>query len=237
MVKSSSVAKGVPFVRNRSGLVVKIGVYRIYLGQSWHASGRAAALTALFDSIPEFLYRIDTADPADLPADRPDAAAMQAHVRIAMTQSHIVLIDADAPATAQAVTDLEIELARDGFRRRLPVLAVTTAAAPSALTLDGAGPAGFDDVVGFSATPLTCAIQELAEAAGATARAQTREAVRAAVSRPVATANREPGVTIVAGPQTDDARPRQLPVESIAQAFRALRASAPAKGTGQRQGS
>ena len=91
-----------------------IGVYRIYLGHAWGDGPASARLIATLDAVSAFLYRIDRIVPEDLAAAS-EANDLAGHdlagtVRVAMTQSHIMLVPvgpADADFSAGQIGDLE----------------------------------------------------------------------------------------------------------------------------------
>jgi hypothetical protein len=158
-----------------------ISVFRIYLGQAWIASARASELVALFDAQPELLYSVsqlpatEATDPALSPESR------RAIARIAMTQSHLVVLPADVPEAGDMWTDIEIQVARTGLRQRLPIVAVRH---PDSIA-DGAVVRAADLVAPWNASDLACGIQQVVEAAAVERRKRLRRAEeRAAAHAP-----------------------------------------------------
>lgn len=205
-----------------------IGVYRIYLGHAWGDGPASARLIATLDAVSAFLYRIDRIVPEDLAAAS-EANDLAGHdlagtVRVAMTQSHIMLVPvgpADADFSAGQIGDLEKELARTGFRRRIPILGVilddATGSAPDAQ--------GFDGVVTLDPSTLTCTIQALAEAAAAERRqanvielARPRKDMASKDMANCQPEKRQPACSVPAVLRSND-QPRPLPVNEILEAY------------------
>ena len=216
-----------------------IGVYRIYLGHAWGDGPASARLIATLDAVSAFLYRIDRIVPEDLAAAASAGHDLAGHdlaghdlagtVRVAMTQSHIMLVpvgSADADCHARQIGNLEKELARTGFRRRIPILGVilddATGSAPDAQ--------GFDGVVTLDPSTLTCTIQALAEAAAAErrqanviemARPRKDMASKDMASKDMANCQpekRQPACSVPAVLRSND-QPRPLPVNEILEAY------------------
>ncbi len=195
-----------------------IGVYRIYVGHAFAHDAALAKLTAALDATPNFLYRLDRVSDADLAALSVAESGERGAVRVAMTQSHIMLVPTDAAAEADRLRPIELELARNGFRRRIPVLGLGAQSpddAPAQARL-----LGLDRIVAFDAPELACTIQELAEEASA----ERRQANVVALARPF----REPPsrrVEPVAPPPrgTETSGERALPFCQIVEAFECLR--------------
>lgn len=197
-----------------------IGVYRIYLSQVWADPDVRARLVQALDGLPTFFYRIDQVNEADLAAAGNDAAARDSIFRVALTQAHVALLPADVPAigeTDASPHSIEITLARTGFRRRIPVLAVL---APGQREAAGQSMAGADRLVAFDGALIASAIQELAEVAVAERRARdlTRRPRNEAMASPLTA---KPKLSC-AGRDQDTAQRRPLPFAEIAEAFRNL---------------
>ncbi|MFM9938078.1 MAG: hypothetical protein ACKVP7_01115 [Hyphomicrobiaceae bacterium] len=146
-----------------------IGVYRIYLGSTWADEAAVQKLVRGFDAIPGFLYRLDRLPRDTWTETSTDAAARRALVRIAMTQSHAVLMLRGAPASQAEDVAIELDLARNGFRRRLPIVEI--AADANARTAPSTSAP--DLVVGWEPADIACAIQQVAEQANADWRARS----------------------------------------------------------------
>lgn len=144
-----------------------IGVYRIYLSETWRGAPLRGRLLGVLDALPDFLYRIDSAEAAAA-ADGP--APSRSELRIAMTHSHVVLLWAGGMAAPGGPLAEEIALARAGFRRPIPVLAVLDPGESAETVRDPR----VDRWVEWSASAVACAIQELAEAASRHARHPVR---------------------------------------------------------------
>ncbi len=176
-----------------------IGVYRIYVSHSWATVGsqdgaESPALTRLvaaLDANTAFLYRIDRLLPEDLIGSPGSESDEPGAVRVAMTQSHVMLVPISAathndPATmASHISTIEQDLARSGFRRRIPILGVRLDAGTGG---DNQGVQPFsgvdravDRVVDLEASELACTIQELAEEAAA----ERRQANAIVLARPL----------------------------------------------------
>ena len=232
-------------------MFVTIGVYRIYVSHAWDADPALARVIAALDAYPAFLYRIDRITPEDLAVAC--EGGERSAVRVAMTQTHVMLAPVGRPSDAHPhpalpqpsdahphpagahIGKIELELARTGFRRRIPVLGI---ASPD---MDPAAvrPLGFDRVVTINPSALTCAIQELAEEAAAERRAayamtlrqppvelaQHRTTPAVAVRQLLATTAPATNPLATFAPAT--AGPRALPINDIVEAYRNLVASRP----------
>ena len=89
-----------------------IGVYRIYLGHAFAHDAALAKLTAALDATPSFLYRLDRVSDDDLAAASVVEAGERDAIRVAMTQSHVMLVPTDAAAEADRLHPMELDLAR-----------------------------------------------------------------------------------------------------------------------------
>ena len=201
-----------------------IGVYRIYLSQSWAQDQASERLTAALDSIPEFLYRFDQID-TDPATHCGGPADLQPVIRIAMTQAHVALFRGDCAEAGQAMTSFEITQARTRFRRRIPILVVT---ANGALATNHVLAGCADLVIEANPSSIACAVQELAEKASAEWRASARALVDAPSVRPIAHLAAEKSSVPRSGPLESTA-PRALPIKEIAKAFDNLRGHAAAR--------
>lgn len=187
---------------------MSIGVLRIYLGMSWAESGEESRLLAGLDSVPQFLYRIDQVDPR-----QPRTAADPGSIRIAMTQSHVALLLLTGSVLEQGMLAVELNLARRGFRRGIPVVGVLAGEGSSA---EAFAALCLDRIVGPGSDAVICALQEVAEEAAAHFR-QEASKLAAGVAPLPATASS--GVAEAA--KTDK---RTLPYGEIAFARDQLRA-------------
>lgn len=191
-----------------TNLLVTIGVYRIYIGCTWADPSSVARLTSVLDSVPGFLYRLDRLGP-DALARRGEANDARAAIRIAMTQSHACLVLADTVQSMGSHLEIELDLARNGFRRNIPVVLVTK---------DGLQGSDLDHVctdivTNWQPASLACSIQQVAEEAAADWRSRNRKRVDASAgpSEP------EPFAAAVSGhPAQAD---RQLPMNEILHAY------------------
>ena len=196
-----------------------IGVYRIYIGHALANDAILPRLTAALDATPNFLYRLDRVLEEDLQAGAVTEAGERGAVRVAMTQSHVMLVLTDAAAEADRLRPVEIELARSGFRRRIPVLGLGERDMDETL----AQALGCDRIVALEAAWLACAIQELAEEAAA----ERRQANVIALTRPLK--NEAPRCTEPAPMPTprgiETSGERAVPFCQIVEAFEHLRSS------------
>lgn len=125
-------------------------VHHIYIASSPERSRFAAALLGLLDAHPELYYRIvgelaESAAPDD-----------EARTRVAMAAAHVViLLVGGAPGRNRQLTE-ELRLARDGFTRRIPVLAVL---APGGTASD-ARVVDADRIVPWDGEGIVAAIEE-----------------------------------------------------------------------------
>ena len=213
-----------------------IGVYRLYVSHAWASEPALADVIAALDAYPAFLYRIDRLSDEELAT--PTEGGVQSAVRVAMTQTHVMLAPfrpsaGPQPAVAgDALPDIEMALARTGFRRRIPVLGVADCDADPA----EARRAGFDRIVRPDPATLMCSIQELAEEAAAERRAanalalqmpltdQAEARAKSAFSGPAFSGPAFSGPVPVmrAQPVVAETGPRALPVNEIIEAFRTL---------------
>lgn len=198
-----------------------IGVYRIYVGRSWTGTEALRRLAGVLDLLPAFLHRIDHVSDEDLAAavasGGPDA--VRDAVRIAMTQSHVALIDPSIQGKAPEITVLEIDLAQSGFRRRIPVLGVVPGGSTQETRLHSAG---FDRIVPLEIFQMLSAIQDLAEQAAAERRRMNERLL----GQPLRLVT-SPTVNLPA--QTPDAAvpegPRPLPISEILAALADMKAN------------
>lgn len=190
-----------------------ISVFRIYLGRSWHEQEAAERLRALFDTMPEFLHSVMLVPPeaAEMPGLTPEAR--RSAVRVAMTQAHVAILWGGPIARTDAWTDHEVHIARTGFRRRIPIIAVTPLEGGRHDTL---AVRAADRVESWRATDIVYAIQEMAESAAAERRTLLRQlALEAQTGIPATLSARENGPLVTA---------RALPTAEIAEAFAGLKA-------------
>lgn len=125
-------------------------VHHIYIASSSERHRLAAAFLGLLDTHPELYYRIvgEVAEGAT-PGD-------EACTRVAMVAAHVViLLVGGAPERNRQLAD-ELRLARDGFTRRIPVLAVL---APDAGASDASGIEA-DRIVPWDGECVVAAIEE-----------------------------------------------------------------------------
>lgn len=201
-----------------------IGVYRIYVGHAFANDAVLVKLSATLDATPNFLYRLDRIMDDDLVAATETEAGERGAIRVAMTQSHVMLVPTDAAAEADRIRPLELELARHGFRRRIPVLGLAEQATDEA----HADVLGVDRIVAFEAAGLACAIQDLAEEAAAERRqANVIELARPFRSQPHQAPSREATITEPPVPArgVETIGARALPFCQIVEALEQLRMS------------
>ena len=206
-----------------------IGVYRIYVSHAWGDGAALARLVAALDAVAAFLYRIVRVLPVDLAAAASLDYDLSGTVRVAMTQSHVMLIPVGlvaADRTDDKIGGIEKELARTGFRRRIPILGVASSVATGSLRENGPEAQGCDSVVTLDAATLACTIQELAEAAAA----ERRQANVITLARPLKDMAQKdmvprqpeqrlpPSAAPVA--KLSGSEPRPLPVAEILEAYR-----------------
>ncbi len=201
-----------------------IGVYRIYVAHAFASDAVLAKLAVTLDATPNFLYRLDRITQADLLAAADAEAGERAAIRVAMTQSHLMLVPTDAAAEADRLRPLELDLARHGFRRRIPVLGL----AEQGMVEAYAPALGIDRIVARDAAELACAIQELAEEAAAERRqANVIELARPLKSQPKLVTGRVDVVPVapVAPRGSETTGERALPYCKIVDALEQLRTS------------
>jgi hypothetical protein len=194
-----------------------IGVYRVYMSHAWAAGDAGQRLLRELDEIPEFLYRVDTVEPGAVETSVEDEER-RAAIRVAMTQSHVALFLAGAEATDAGWLAEELALAREGFRRRVPVLAVVPADGPEAVACDA------DRVLAWDAAAIAYAIQDLSEEA----RAEHRRKVDAGEVKRVASPVSAPAFARAGDFDSRDERP--LPIAEITDALNRLRLHKAARG-------
>jgi hypothetical protein len=102
-----------------------ISVYRIYLGRSWVTSGQVAPLLSQFDDLPEFLHAVASLPETGPEIETRDPAFRRAAVKVAMTQCHAAIVWGSTDDPAPEWTEHEMRVAKWGFRRRIPLLAVS----------------------------------------------------------------------------------------------------------------
>ena len=198
-----------------------IGVFRIYLGRSWFDSDTSGALLQQFDSIGEFFYRTSAVD-ADEVAEADTPELRRAAVRVAMTQAHLVLLLAGDAPTDDNWTQQELQVARSGLRRSIPVLTVRT---PTCGDRDSLALRSADHVVDWNAADMTCAIQQLVEAAALERRASRTQLDLADVADAQLRPTERKGPRAGEAASAAHARParRDLPTTAIVEAFEALK--------------
>lgn len=195
---------------------MSISVYRLYLGSAWAHSSAGPALLRALDFVPSFFYRLDKISEVDIAATGADSAGLRNLTRIAMTQSHVVLIDADRGNLLNDHTPVEISLAHSAFRTSIPVLAITRFPDHplDALVIEHA-----DRVVSFDVGDIVCAVQELAEEAAA-ARRRENDRLLSSIEHVAR------DIEAIRWPKrshgSDATRQRVLPAQEIAQAYATL---------------
>lgn len=194
-----------------------IGVYRVYMSHTWAAGDAGKQLLRELDDIPEFLYRVDTVEPESVGTSVLDEER-RAAIRVAMTQSHVALFLGGAEGTDAALLAEELALARDGFRRRVPVLAIVPPGGPEAVAFDA------DRVLAWDAAAVAYAIQDLSEEA----RAEHRRKVDAAEVKRAPSPVLAPPFARAGDFNSRDERP--LPVAEITDALNRLRLHKAARG-------
>ncbi|HEX4892004.1 MAG TPA: hypothetical protein VFV47_01855 [Hyphomicrobiaceae bacterium] len=194
-----------------------IGVYRVYMSHTWAAGDAGTRLLRALDDIPGFLYRVDTVEPGSVDSSVPEAER-RAAIRVAMTQSHVALFLAGSEATDARLLAEELALARDGFRRRVPVLAVVPPGGTESVPFDA------DRMLACDAAAVACAIQDLSEEA----RAEHRRKVDAAEVKRSPSPVSPPPFARAESFDAVDIRP--LPIAEIADALNRLRLHKAARG-------
>lgn len=188
-----------------------IGVYRMFMSDTWRDAPETERLLAELDARPGFLYRLDRVPPTD--AARLAEAEASAAIRVAMTQSHVALMLVEGIGRRQASALAEAMLARTGFRRRIPVLAVVGTSICTGTNIgrdvwDQIGALPIDRIVAWDADAIACAVQELAEEA-------TRPTRQLA---PVGSGALRPGSPFAVQP-IEPPLARVLPIAEIASAY------------------
>lgn len=204
-----------------------IGVYRLYLSAAWPEATEdstldAPALLRQLDGVPNFFYR----RLESLSEHKSDAADLMVAVRVAMTQAHVLVLPAIARRELLQSLETELSLARQGFRRRIPILAVGQPLdMPSATHCDTS--AWADRMVTGGGPEIAFAIQDLIEEATAERRADLRDT---SVSDSTGTGGRPvpdqwPAARPVSRPPLRPAdTERSLPLDQIAASFFAYKA-------------
>ncbi len=204
-----------------------IGVYRIYVSYAWGQGPALAKLVAALDANTAFLYRMDRLLPEDMIASLGSDNDELGAIRVAMTQSHVMLTPVasppnDDPATATGSADIfvvERNLASSGFRRRIPILGVRLEAGVDGDDQKGPPIASVDRIVELAPSELACAIQELAEEAAA----ERRQANAIALARPVRDARPDRNATQPASRVASETlAARAIPVGEIMEAYHRL---------------
>jgi len=175
-------------------------------------------LTRALDRIPGLLYRIDGLPPEDAADDGSPDDRLRRRVRIALTQAHIAVLHPGELAEPTATTEITVDLARHGFRRRIPILAIADAAHIAGA---GDGSPSMDRLVALDPGAIAGALQDLLM--------QSSEEVRE-LSRATLGALTPQGPLIAAmpgAPQRISPGARALPVDAILSAYEALKAARP----------
>lgn len=196
-----------------------IGVYRLYVGSGWTGERPLARLTTVLDRIPGFLYRVDRVADDALPAD---TESLRALVRIALTQAHVAIMHPDELARGSELAVIEAGLAREGFRRRIPILGVS-----EAVTVVGGGSSpSMDRLCPLEPGAIASALQDLAEEAAA----ERRRASEALLGQPLALVGGAESRALDASARIDAgtataATERGLPIVEIMASLARLRAA------------
>lgn len=203
---------------NAGGTAIMIGVYRIYIGRSWFASGRTEELLSLLDEMPEFLYRA-TWLPEPVPAEVETRDVRRATARIGMTQAHLLLLPSDAMDIDPVWTSDETEVARLGLRHRLPILAVSCNGGDACRATPVTQVA--DMVVPWRVEDVACGVQQVVEAAAG----ERRKGLRRLEAAP----GFWPGAGVLARPEGREmagqgGEARVLPTDEIELAYRLYKA-------------
>lgn len=187
-----------------------IGVYRIYLSAAWTGRRDLDALIGKLDQLPSLLYRIDRVAAEDIIGSLSDNDRTIGVLRIAMTQSHIAIVPVAGTSEPGPVESIERNLARYGFRRRIPVIGIALRCDHT--TIDAASH-GLDRVVPLETDAIAVALQELAEQAAA----ERRQATENLLGQPLRVVR-----PALANPSTSLAAKDGLPFSEIVAAFSRL---------------
>lgn len=190
-----------------------IGVYRIYASAGLSA-GDLDRLAKVLDRLPAMLYRFDRVADRDLVEALGDAEALERAIRIAMTQSHIAIVRLAGNAAPSMVELAERRTAREGFRRKIPVIGIVESG-----SLDGIDIAQHevDRAVLMDVDALAIAIQELTEEASADRRRANEVILQQSLETQAVVADGSQG----------------LPYDQIIEAYESLKASRAHESTGR----
>lgn len=188
-----------------------ISVYRVYVGRSWSLAHREAQLLRLFDALPEFLHAPCSLAELGAEIDHADDVARRACAKIAMTHCHVALLWGGMNDPALDWTRHEMQVARSGFRRRIPIVAVVPEGGGGR---SASASRAADRTVPFKGAEIALAVTELAEAAASLRRTET-DRLAAMVIPPEVPAVR---------PLPEPTEPRPLPTADIAAAYDSLKA-------------
>ena len=188
-----------------------IAVHRIYFGHCWRASGLFDDLVRVFDSAWELLYAA-CAPPDFGDATQSDATGDEVAIKLSMAQCHVAVLWGGLNDPVADWSMQEVRIARSQFRRYIPVLAIV----PRGCDRSAERTHLADRIVGWSATDIARAVDDLAETA-----IENRHLGRDAAPLPKISNTMSPDAPRIAVEKRGKRRP--LPVDEIADAYRRLR--------------
>lgn len=193
-----------------------VGVYRIDVGSDWTGAGQSAPLVPHVGpavGFPSPHRSFARPGPAERTRIRGNAARTRSH-RPDPSPSRNPASEPIDIANARA--GAEIDIARTGIRRRIPLLGVTELPIPLDTHVN---PPTMDRVVALDKDKIASAIQELAEQAAAERRKMTDnlfDRPNAAIEKSTSSAGKDKAM------QSADS-PRALPIAEIIAAFEELK--------------
>jgi hypothetical protein len=194
----------------------------LYVGEGWMRTGASGRLTSALDRVPGLLYSVNSLPAGSEPVAEGTTDDIGFRVRIALTQAHAAILHPDDIARRSDETEVVIHLARNGFRRRIPLLAIADGPLAPAVA---DGQTGVDRWVALRSEDIASALQDLVD--------QSAEGVKRLIERSADTPldPHAPATTgRVAGIEAKAARgERNLPVAAIMAAFEGLKSARPAK--------
>ena len=135
-----------------------VTTYNLFISHSWRYSEAYENLVALLKKRQYFAFR-DYSVPLDDPIhDAPNTTALRQAISNHMQPCHVVLISAGVYATYSKWINIEIDLAKKGFTKAKPIIAIRPWGSER---ISAPVRAAADKIVGWNTESIVSAIREL----------------------------------------------------------------------------
>ena len=137
---------------------IMVTTYNLFISHSWRYSDAYERLVALLKARPYFDFHDYSVPPDDPIHDAPNDTALRKAIRDQMQLCHVVLVLAGVYATYSKWINIEIEIAKKGFTKSKPIVAIRPwGAEHTSRTVTAAA----DKIVGWNTESIVSAIREL----------------------------------------------------------------------------